>query len=464
MKRDTIANRLLKNYIVMLLLTTVLTIFVFALIMGMNTMGDPSNIYNQMSASHLMKDNYTQIDTKCLIQYGGGLEVIDSQLNIIYSKGKRIFEGMTITPNDFTNFLLTAKSSPDMITVAYNERQNFWLIVSMPINVKVTFGLSLNTQNPFDKSTLWFLGAFGVGYIAILIISTLIYSRRTATLFVKPLHKLCLDVEEFRKGNYSTRTTVEGNREFGELEKAFNTMAHEVQIQIGLQEKSKENRKNLIRDISHDLKNPLMSITGYAELNLKNDPDNDYAKIIYKNSLRANELVQDLFELSQLESAEFKLEYSACDFIEFFRQEIISMLPELEKRGFELKIQIPEEEVILWIDPKRMRRVITNLVHNAMTYNNDKKQLDITLENREGEMGIIFSNFTDKKFINQEEIFKPFVTQQGSNNNNNNNNNVGLGLAIVKKIITMHRGEVRLNESKDNRFEIEIILKKEEVE
>ncbi|MEG0153681.1 MAG: HAMP domain-containing sensor histidine kinase, partial [Cellulosilyticaceae bacterium] len=346
-------------------------------------MNDPDNIYKQISANSLMKDNYTEIDTRQLIVCGGGLQVIDTDFNIVYSAGKKQFEGISISPGDFTSFLLEAINNQDMITVAYNEHEEFWLIVSMPISVKMIFRLSINTQNPMDTSTLWVLGLFGLGYLLIILMSTLIYAKRTATLFINPLHKLCLAVEGFRAGDYDTRVAIEGSREFQKLEIAFNHMAQEIQAQIALKEKSEKNRKQLILDISHDLKNPLMSIVGYAELSLKEEQTNSYANIIYENSLRANELVQDLFELSRLESADFKLEYSTCDFIEYFREEMIRMLPVLEKEGLEVNIQIPDIEVILQIDPKRIRRVIDNLLYNVITYHGNKKEVDIILENRD---------------------------------------------------------------------------------
>ena len=94
----------------------------------------------------------------------------------------------------------------------------------------------------------------------------------------------------------------------------------------------------MILDISHDLKNPLTSILGYSEFLLENDDivveeKNKLLKVINNNSRRANDLIQDLFEFSRIESTEYKLNIDNYDIGEFLRELIAGYVPMMEQEG-----------------------------------------------------------------------------------------------------------------------------------
>jgi len=114
-------------------------------------------------------------------------------------------------------------------------------------------------------------------------------------------------------------------------------MAEKIQQEKLLKEKAEHNRKRMILDISHSLKNPLTSILGYSELLLENDdilPEekNKLLKVNNNNnnSRRANDLIQDLFEFSRVESTEYKLAIGNLDVGEFLREFIAGYVPMME--------------------------------------------------------------------------------------------------------------------------------------
>jgi len=99
-------------------------------------------------------------------------------------------------------------------------------------------------------------------------------------------------------------------------------MAEKIEHEISLRKQSEENRKRLMLDISHDLKNPLASILGYAELcrskpEMAKEDRDACLNIICTNSVRANDLITDLFELSKMESSEFILNKTKVDVCEY---------------------------------------------------------------------------------------------------------------------------------------------------
>ncbi|OMD72578.1 sensor histidine kinase [Paenibacillus odorifer] len=445
MRKQNISYQLLKNYIAIFLITTVITILVIVALFCMNRLGSKDIIYNQLKAAKLMQNDYQRIDTSVVNDVGGSLQVVNSNYEVIHSIGNNPFTSKQISVKEFTDFLMNTGANKDMITVEYNEQEQFWLIVSLPIQVKMTGSFHWNSDSPMQDHTLQMLGFIGLGYLLILILSTMIYARITAVSFIKPLDQLSAAVEKVKNGDYSARVQVGGNREFSQLEQAFNHMAEVIQIQTSLKEQSENNRKNLILDISHDLKNPLTSIMGYAELELKEQVSGriehlEFAKIIYENSIRANVLIQDLFELSRMESPEFRLDVTTDDFSEYLREEMIHMLPELEAAGLIPDFVIEPEEIILQFDKKRMNRVFSNLLYNAIAYQEQGSTFQAVLEKVNDGAKLTFINYGQPSALNPA----------GS----------GLGLLIVQKIIAAHGGTVQLN-TQDNQFEIIIELNRQ---
>lgn len=442
MRKHNISYQLLKNYIAIFLITTVITLLVIIGLSCINRLGSENIIYNQLSAAKLMQNDYRRIDTSALEEVGGGLQVVNSKFEVVYSIGNYPFVSDLVSVKEFTDFLMNISSNKDMITVEYNEKEHFWLIVSLPIQVKITAAVHWNANSPMQDNTIQMLGFIGLGYLLILILSTMIYAKITAVTFIKPLIQLSNAVEKVKNGDYSARVKVGGNQEFSRLEHAFNHMAEVIQIQTSLKEQSESNRKKLILDISHDLKNPLTSIMGYAELELKDQVSGkvehlEFAKIIYENSIRANELIQDLFELSRMESPEFRLDVTTEDFSEYFREVMIHMLPELEIAGLIPYFEIEPEEIMLQFDKKRMNRVFSNLLYNAIAYQEKGSMFQVVLEKVGAGAKLTFTNYGQFSTLNPA----------GS----------GLGLLIVQKIIAAHGGTFLLN-TQNNRFEIMIWL------
>ena len=175
-----------------------------------------------------------------------------------------------------------------------------------------------------------------------------------------------------------------------------------------------ENRNQLIRDISHDLKNPLMGIQGYAELcmgkeDITQQQMQDYLELIRNNSIRANELLMNLFDYAKLESADFVLKREKVDFGEFLRQELIAWIPELENKHFSYEADIPEQALDVMIDVAQMKRVFSNLFGNAIKYNPDGTSIFLAVREVLGKCEIVFSDSgigMDEEYA--KTLFEPF--------------------------------------------------------
>jgi signal transduction histidine kinase len=462
MKKQHISYRLLKNYVVIFILTTMVTVLVFAVLGWLNQMGTKDSLYTKLSATALMQDDYLSIDTRALEEHGGGMQIVNASYEVVRSAGKNPLGSDALTAQKFTDFLINSAAGKDYTTVAHNPAGDFWLVVSLPMQVKITGSISINSDSPVKDKSLQFLAFLGGGYLFILTVSTILYSRITASGFINPLKRLGSAVKQIRSGDYSTRVPVGGLQEFRELESAFNHMAEEIERQAALKELSEANRKRLILDISHDLRNPLTSIKGYSERMLKElqaekTEYESYLRMIHGNSLRAHELIQDLFELSKLESPEFRLDWCKEDFGEYLREELILMLPELETAGLVMEFMIPDEDIVLRFDKLRMKRVLSNLLYNAMAYGDKDNKLTIRLGRKQGGGAeLVLANRGPVVQQKAEQLLKPFVQEEGESSSLNAGG-AGLGLAIVKKIISAHEGTVEL-QTQDGLFEVTLWL------
>ena len=118
----------------------------------------------------------------------------------------------------------------------------------------------------------------------------------------------------------------------------------------------------------------------------------EYLEIILNNSKRANQLLTELFELSQIDSPEFSLKLVKTDICEYIRQICGELVPQLEREGFKYEFDISEERVFVMLDTNRFSRIIQNLANNAMQYNPEGTlvTLKLTVQNQQ-----VFIEFSD---------------------------------------------------------------------
>jgi len=252
---------------------------------------------------------------------------------------------------------------------------------------------------------------------------------------------------------------MEANEEFVQLNSIFNQMINKIEKEKILRKQSEDNRKKLVLDISHDLKNPLSSILGYSELMYSQDLSEEklmrYAKIINKNAKRSNELIVDLFDYSKLNSEDYTINKEKTDFTEYIRRYVIEHIDLLESESFDYNFIIPEQSIDVAIDQKLFKRALNNILNNAIKYN--KPGTKITIEIIEGSASVklnIKDNGQGIPIEIRNTIFKPFASHMKSETSS------GLGLAISKKIIDKHNGEIMYHKNNKIGTAFTIIIKK----
>lgn len=226
-------------------------------------------------------------------------------------------------------------------------------------------------------------------------------------------------------------------------------LSSELRHEKILRERLENDKKQMILDISHDLRNPLATIMGYAETLssievIDEEKRTHYAEVIYRNSVHTNSLMKDLFIYTKLDYAGFQLTLLQGDICEFIREQVSLFLPQFEAASVETEFAIPEMEILMMFDSKLLERTFVNMFDNCIAYNNDGTKLTLLLVEDSSFVQIVVADDgvgMDKSL--SKTIFEPFVRADQTRNSKTGGS--GLGLAITAKIIKAHQGSIELD-------------------
>lgn len=450
--RTKLSSQFFANYLLVLILSLLAGFCVLLLLSFADGMVSKTLIKNQYPAQSMLQDDYTRIDASAVVENGGGVQVIDSRYEIVYSQGLSTFQEDKLTKGEFTRFLRDSQKIGVRYhyDVVYNEKNDYWLVVTFPTSIRLDFAIAMNGDaDPGELRSVVaiFLGALLL-YLLMLAGFAVLLSKVTALGIIRPLRKLTEGARLLREGDYSARVDLNLKNEFARLQDTFNDMAERIETEISLRQQSEADRKQMILDISHDLKNPLASVAGYAEWCLKN-PDlpaeerKKYLEVIQNNSLRASQLLTELFQLSKLENPAFKLTFESIDICEFLRRMGGDLITRLEQEGIGYEFDIPEEPISIPIDREQMKRVFHNLADNAIRYSGRGTMVVLRLKEEDEGVDISFmDNGPGMAADLAKQIFKPFVRADQTRNSETGGS--GLGLSIAAKIVEAHNGRITL--------------------
>ena len=208
-------------------------------------------------------------------------------------------------------------------------------------------------------------------------------------------------------------------------------------------------RNLMLSDIAHDLRTPITTIAGYSKaLNdgmvISEEKKKEYLEAIENKSERMSELITLLFDYVRLDSDNFNLKKTKVDITELLRENAALLYADVEEKGMEFCIDIPEEPYMVEVDKLQFSRVITNLINNALKHNGPGTEVILEMKTVEDAIQIIVSdNGNLISPILAEHIFEPFVVADASRESKGGS---GLGLSIAQKIVQMHGGTLELKQ------------------
>ena len=312
-------------------------------------------------------------------------------------------------------------------------------------------------SNSRDMVQIWrsFGAIFILAAVAVLIFTiaaTLVATRRQT----EPLKEMAAAAKRFAHGDFSVRVSGTEDRqdEIGELTEAFNSMADAL-------EKSEQRRREFVANISHELKTPMTSISGFADGlldgTIPTERQEEYLRIISAETKRLSRLVRKMLDVSRVQSADRNaLQKKSFDIEVVLVRALASLEQKITDRNLDVEVQMPEESVLVLGDEDAITQVVYNLLDNAAKFADPGSTLRLSLWKREEKAYVAVRNRGAQ--IPPEElplIFERFHKTDKSRSLDREG--VGLGLYLVKTIIQNHGEEISV-QSRDGVTEFKFSL------
>ncbi len=287
-------------------------------------------------------------------------------------------------------------------------------------------------EQEYLNRTLWALGVGAVGAGSAALLVGLLLSRH----FLRPLTELTQAITAMKQGDLNQQVQVRTRDELGALAQTFNQMSAEIH-------RANQLRKQMTADIAHDLRTPLMVISGYLEAlrdgTLK--PTQERFDAMDQEALLLKRLIDDLRTLSLADAGELKLVYQSVSPRELLEQVSQSFTPLAAEQQVTLHVAAEESLPPLYVDRERMLQVLANLVSNALRYTPAGGSVTLRAQQQQDRVQLVISDtgsgIPEDKLPN---IFERFYRIEESRTENQGES--GLGLAIAKSIVEAHRGTI----------------------
>lgn len=251
-----------------------------------------------------------------------------------------------------------------------------------------------------------------------------------------------LDVLVAAKNGENKKIFIKDNGVVSKISFEINELIYSHNQELSRQKRLEQANKELLTSLSHDVRTPLTSLLGYLdalESDIVDDGEKEeYIKIARKKAYDLKRLIDTLFDWFKIDSKELKLIMQDTDICELTKEIVIDWLPTLEQKEITPEIEIPDEEWILELDTSAYKRMVSNLIQNAVEHSSCS-HLKVAAKQNNGIISIIVKDNgigigKDKLPQVFERLYKGDTSRsrQGS----------GLGLSIVKELAKIHGGRV----------------------
>ncbi|WP_253271177.1 cell wall metabolism sensor histidine kinase WalK [Sporosarcina sp. D27] len=308
----------------------------------------------------------------------------------------------------------------------------------------------LKQENSFSE----FLQRWGIIIITLIlgvaIFLVIMFNRSLNKAVILPLRELNKKVQLLKESKLEGKIEISTSKgEVNELAQEFEKLREALNRVSKENRKYEENRKELLSNISHDLKTPITSIIGYVE-GLKDGvagtkaKQDKYLNIVYNKAKSMNFLIDDLFEFSKLDLQKLPFHFEYIDLKKFLVHFVEEYQLDLEQKDIQLNLQdVQLNKAFVRIDVQQIRRVLDNMIQNSVKHmNKEEKRITINAK-QDADKAIITvrDNGAGMAEENVEMIFDRFYRVESARNSDKGGS--GLGLAIARQIIIEHGGIIK---------------------
>lgn len=445
---------------------------IVGIILAFNRSRDNIDIINGISYSspedftrefkeYLMEDKdkiYIHSDgEKILREEEAWMQVLDEEGNEIYNYQKPVKVKNHYTPVELIQaykYILADSMSTIFVAEKKIGDRNYSYIIGFP---------SERIKRNFISYDIYNLGkSLKTGVYIILLMDALIallfgylFSRR----LTKPLVNIIKDVKNLSEGEYNLKREEKGI--YKEIYYNINNLSSKLRSNEEERKKLDKMREEWISNISHDIKTPLVSVKGYAEILSSEEYDctkeevREYSKIIEDKSNYIKDLIDDLNLSTRLKNKVLLLNLKNTNIVSLVRGAVIDILNNPQTSNVSIDFSAIREVVEKDVDEILIKRVITNILYNAIVHNNENVDIEVKVEKKDRIHIFIIDN---GKGIKKEELKYIFERYYRGTNTGKRHKGSGLGMAIAKDIVEAHNGIINIDSEYGVGTKIEIIL------
>lgn len=294
--------------------------------------------------------------------------------------------------------------------------------------------------------------------ILLLVSAAFVAGMLLFSFLTRRLRRLTEELSEFTAGSFESDNLIyavdQPGDEIDQLRNACNFMATTIQKQLSGMQENDRLRRELVTNISHDLRTPLATMQGYIETLIIKDESLDsqtrmqYLAVARKHAAHLGKLVQDLFELAMLDSSRVTPVFEEFSLTELVHDVVQEFELQANEMRVSLRVDPPTDPVSVYADISLIQRVLENLVGNALKYAPEGGKISIAVRPTSAAVDVSVSDTGPG--IPQEalpHIFDRFY--KADPQDVRGNGSMGLGLAIAKRILELHSSEIRVTSEEE---------------
>lgn len=457
----TVKKRLALSNIIMIVIPVAITLLVGAVCLGgiyitlhnsngfgFESGGEFYDVSQSVSSNMHEVFEHGSDDAKARLKTVGGIIDKNTTFIKVYENGKDFYQTGNEKIADKT-LMASAKGIGNNAFASNKKYEVYYYSEEFKGNEYELYLFSSNNHQDNTKVKIVFI--VSVIIIVLAILFSIIFTDKFLIKFVfkkieEPLDILSAGVEEISNGNLDYRLNYNKNDEFLPVCLAFNDMAGRLKKSVELAQKNEENRKELLLDISHDLRSPLTSIQAYVEGLIDGVADSPqmrekYLHTIKRKTADIEKMVSSLFAYSKLDMEEFAVNEEVFVLPEFFERTLDTAQDEYCEKGLDIIIK-SDEQIKVTADEELLSRITFNILDNSLKYKNKDRALCLINIAKEGEFAKI--EFADNgPGVDENCVDKLFeVFYRTDKARSNTGNGSGIGLAFVKKAAEAMGGSV----------------------
>ena len=420
--------------------------------------GNAVQLINNMTAEKFEQIKEQALDNADYFEDKANLDKINAELLASYSflivrqGGVITFQGSTMVGSEFLAKLPAYGAESSMPRYQEDPEDNERYLIKqqdfLDVRGKRSSAFIVTTVDQLMPQMRSLITEMGVILVFLLVMVALVLSMWIYGAILQPLSKLQQATREIKNGNLDFELDIAEQDEIGQLCQDFEEMRQRLKESAEEKVQYDTENKELISNISHDLRTPITAIKGYCEGimdGVASSPEkmDKYIRTIYNKANDMDRLIDELTFYSKIDTNKIPYVFTKLDIGTYFADCVEELSMDLESKNITMNFyNYVDPGTLIIADPEQLNRVINNIVGNSVKYMDKKRGLVIIRLKDVGDFVQIEIEDNGKGIAQKDlpSVFDRFYRADSSRNSAQGGS--GIGLSIVKKIVEDHGGKI----------------------